>query len=96
LFFLLNDQKKEPKKNRPPACGGQAGEKLPKIHSQWRQELQQERRLQSWKAFVTSNSCCRHCSEFFNGNFSQAGSFLNSQIIIRFCFPISDYLNPKK
>jgi hypothetical protein len=41
LFFLLNDQKKEPKKNRPPACGGQAGEKLSKIHSQWRQDLQQ-------------------------------------------------------
>jgi hypothetical protein len=30
------------------------------------------------------------------GNFSQAGFVLNSEIIIRFCFPISDYLNPKK
>jgi len=50
--FLLKDQKKSLAKEKSPA-----GEKLPEIHAQWRQELQHVLLFLFFDRFVTGNSC---------------------------------------
>jgi len=81
----LNDQKKVAKEKSP------AGEKLPEIHSQWRQELQQVLRFLFFRPpSLLAILAYRHCSEFFNGNFSHAGSFskLNVSFELRLFFQL--------
>ncbi|HMS33902.1 MAG TPA: hypothetical protein PKC91_07440, partial [Ignavibacteria bacterium] len=57
-----------------------AGEKLPEIlHNGCKNHNSSRAPISSGLARQTSDFCLRHCSEFLNGNFSQAGLFLKKQ-----------------
>jgi len=62
-----------------------AGEKLPEIHPQWRQELQHLLRFLFFRPpSLPAILAYRHCFEFLIGNFSQAGLFTKKYFSFRF------------
>ena len=66
---------KSPAKEKSPA-----GDKLPEILSQWQQNFQLLVRQKSAAEIVRQEIICSsHCSEFLNGNFSQAGPLLKPE-----------------